>query len=39
LLVLCYLLTNLGLGIFMSTYTSFELMEFCDSGWGTCPDS
>ncbi|XP_019234850.1 PREDICTED: uncharacterized protein LOC109215273 [Nicotiana attenuata] len=37
--VLHYLLKDLGLGLFMTATASFKLQPFCESNWGTCPDS
>lgn len=33
-----YLLLDLGLDIFLSSSASFDLVDFCDSYWGRCPD-
>ncbi|XP_047250025.1 uncharacterized mitochondrial protein AtMg00810-like [Capsicum annuum] len=36
--VLCYLSKESGLGLFLNAFCSFELLAFCDSNWGTCPN-
>lgn len=37
--VLRCLLKDQSLGLFMLPSSSFQLLAFCDSDWGTCPDS
>nr|XP_016448801.1 PREDICTED: uncharacterized mitochondrial protein AtMg00810-like [Nicotiana tabacum] len=36
---LCYLLCDPGLGLFMFGDPSLDLIAFCGSDWGSCPDS
>lgn len=37
--VLRYLLKDPELGLFMTTLPSSQLLDFCDSDWGFCPDT
>lgn len=37
--VVCYLLKDPGLGLFMTSSLYFQLLAFCDFYWGSCPDT